>query len=400
VSVPAPFHVDAATLAPRLGSSAARDEDPGALTAFVRMLVAGRAEFGITRIGCITRLDRIGVPVVQVATPASRSLAVSQGKGATLPAAAVSGLLEAIEVWAAERIPAERCRLAAAASLPGTAALYEECLLPDLATRENWTQAETPWIDGFDLFTGRIAPVPLALVDTLYTVPSPHPAVFPRTTTGLGAGRTLPAAIVQAALEILERDAVANSRARRRFFEQFRISYGTVGIGRMADLLDRIERAGFAAGFWRAPAPHDLPIIICHVVEDGVAELAPLPAAGYACGLSMELALCGALLEACQARLTAISGAREDITRRAFRPADEREELEAWKLFLREPGGCTLGPGGTPDAAPPLERVTAALRRAGAQAAMVVPLYSDDHRGIHVVRAVAPPLRQGDGLGP
>jgi ribosomal protein S12 methylthiotransferase accessory factor len=49
-------------------------------------------------------------------------------------------------------------------------------------------------------------------------------------------------------------------------------------------------------------------------------ELAPLPADGSACHFSHGKALVGALLEACQGRLAAISGAREDITAAYTRP--------------------------------------------------------------------------------
>src|ERR687891_2259925 len=60
------------------------------------------AALGITRIANVTGLDRIGVPVVMVCRPNSRSLAVSQGKGVTLDAAKASGLMEAIELYHAE----------------------------------------------------------------------------------------------------------------------------------------------------------------------------------------------------------------------------------------------------------------------------------------------------------
>src|SRR3989442_15128503 len=59
-------------------------------------------EIGITRIGNVTGLDAIGLPVVMVCRPNSRSVAVSQGKGLTLAAAKASGLMEAIELWHAE----------------------------------------------------------------------------------------------------------------------------------------------------------------------------------------------------------------------------------------------------------------------------------------------------------
>src|SRR3990172_2594314 len=59
---------------------------------------------GITRGANLTGLDRIGVPVVAVCRPNSRSIAVAQGKGLTLEAAKASGLMEATETFHAERI--------------------------------------------------------------------------------------------------------------------------------------------------------------------------------------------------------------------------------------------------------------------------------------------------------
>src|SRR5512139_2548346 len=59
---------------------------------------------GITRIANVTGLDTLGIPVVMVCRPNSRSVAVSQGKGLTLAAAKASGLMEAAETFHAERI--------------------------------------------------------------------------------------------------------------------------------------------------------------------------------------------------------------------------------------------------------------------------------------------------------
>src|SRR5690348_14046408 len=62
------------------------------------------AHMGITRVANVTGLDHVGIPVVAVARPNSRSVAVSQGKGLTLAAAKASGLMEAVELWHAEHI--------------------------------------------------------------------------------------------------------------------------------------------------------------------------------------------------------------------------------------------------------------------------------------------------------
>src|SRR5918994_4946982 len=63
-----------------------------------------RVRMGITRVANVTGLDRIGLPVVMVCRPNSRSIAVSQGKGLDLDAARASGLMESVETYHAERI--------------------------------------------------------------------------------------------------------------------------------------------------------------------------------------------------------------------------------------------------------------------------------------------------------
>src|SRR3954454_14847593 len=65
------------------------------------------ARMGITRLGNITGLDRIGIPVAVAVRPNSRSVSVSQGKGFELSQALASALMEAIELFHAEE-PAGR----------------------------------------------------------------------------------------------------------------------------------------------------------------------------------------------------------------------------------------------------------------------------------------------------
>src|SRR3954464_11269314 len=62
------------------------------------------ARMGITRLGNITGLDRIGIPVAVAVRPNSRSVSVSQGKGRELAQAMASALMEACEGFHAEEI--------------------------------------------------------------------------------------------------------------------------------------------------------------------------------------------------------------------------------------------------------------------------------------------------------
>ena len=58
---------------------------------------------GISRLAGVTGLDHIGLPVWMAIRPLGRSLSVSQGKGLTDTLAQVSALMEAIELFHAEK---------------------------------------------------------------------------------------------------------------------------------------------------------------------------------------------------------------------------------------------------------------------------------------------------------
>jgi ribosomal protein S12 methylthiotransferase accessory factor len=354
----------------------------------LRRLLARRASYGITRLGSLTGLDRLGIPVAQAVRPWSLSLSVHQGKGLTARDAAISALMEAVERAAAETIDARRVR-----TMP-VDACADAHLWPELWARRPAQDRDRPlaWIAGWDLLAGRERHVPLALVDTVYTWPSPHPEWLPRNTTGLAAGTGPPQALVSACLEVLERDAVARAKRVPHFFERHRVDASTVRSGKAGSILARIREAGLVAGIWTVPAPHDLPVVWCQVMEDaGTPELAPLPAEGFACAGSFDEACAAALLEACQARLTAIAGSREDMTSAIYDAPRDYAVLAEWRRFIGSPA-----PGPEPGFVAPgeadLPGVLHGLRQAGARAAVAVPIAIDPQGPLAVMRVVAPPL--------
>ncbi|MBD9521153.1 YcaO-like family protein [Ensifer sp. ENS07] len=354
----------------------------------VEKILALRRDFGITRLGSVTGLDRIGIPVVQVVRPASRSVSVNQGKGLSYAQAAISGLMESLEGWASERIPAERVWRAS---------------LADMNADGMWSHlhpAATPpadsndlaWISGWDLISGSFRPVPLAAVDTNYVIPSPHPHWLQRNTTGLAAGTSLQQALIHGCLEILERHAHHLATRRPHFFDRYQIGVDTIGGGKSGEILGRLRQAGLAAGVWALPSPSGLPAYWCHVMEDPArVPLAPLPASGFGCDIDHDPALAKALLEACQSRLGAIAATREDVIGRFYAPP-ERSELIAWFETLSR-GGLPF-----PENEPahggenPLPAILEAMVAAGVKAVVVVVLFSDEALPLHVVRVVAPPL--------
>lgn len=369
---------------------------PDAMEELVRALFSARRRFGITRLGSLTRLDRAGVAVAQVVRPQSLSNAVSQGKGANVMEAAASALMETLECWAAERIAPERIQVASARDLGEEIRnLYAGCRVHGFDA--GWDQLRLGWTDGYDLLTARVLPVPVALVDTIYTLPSPHPVAFPRSTRGLAAGPTMLAAIIHAALEVLERASVAGAERYPRSYPELRIDPARVGGPLSSRVLACLRAAELAAGIWLVPGDHDLPVFRCQVIEmEGHREIAPLPGEGFACDFTYDRALARALMEGAQARVTALAGAREDITRAAYPERYDREYLNARRHAFLSPTETIALPvdrDGPASGAAALSAVLDALKGAGGQAALVVPLYSGKNPGLDVVRLVVPPLR-------
>src|SRR5215470_6099684 len=123
--------------------------------------------FGITRVANVTGLDRIGVPVVMVCRPNSRSIAVSQGKGLTLAAAKASGIMEAAEGFHAERIE-QPLRLGSSGDLQRVLRLVDTDRLP-LRRESRWhSDPQILWIEAVDLISDERVWVPYEMVHANY----------------------------------------------------------------------------------------------------------------------------------------------------------------------------------------------------------------------------------------
>src|SRR5262245_60305993 len=181
-----------------------RTMSPGETIARLKPLLPA---FGITRVANVTGLDRIGVPVVMVCRPNSRSIAVSQGKGLTLAAAKASGIMEAVEGFHAERI--ERpLRLGSSCELERSLLLADLEGLPRQRDSRWHPDLQLLWIEATDLISDERVWVPYEVVHSNYTHPLPSGSgCFAATTNGLASGNHILEAICHAICEIVERDA-------------------------------------------------------------------------------------------------------------------------------------------------------------------------------------------------
>lgn len=281
------------------------------------------ASMGITRIANITGLDRIGVPVVMVCRPNSRSIAVSQGKGVDLTAAKASGLMEAVETFHAETITLP-LKLGSFRELGRSHPLVDVAALPRAAASLYDDDQTLLWIEGQDLFNGSPIWLPYEVVHTNYTLPrGPASGWFPANTNGLASGNHVLEAVSHGLCEAVERDAVTlwKHGSERRKRERL-LDLDTIDDDVCRAVLDKFERADVAVRVWDTTSDVGIASFYCLVMGRG--DDAADPEFGGGCHPAREVALLRALTEAAQARTTYIAGSRDD-----FRPEDYSPTLRA-----------------------------------------------------------------------
>jgi ribosomal protein S12 methylthiotransferase accessory factor len=368
-----------------------RTVEPGRTLARLQPLLPG---LGITRVGVITGLDVIGIPVVMVCRPNGRSLSVSQGKGVDLVAAKVSGIMEALEAWHAEHILLP-LRLATYRELRAVARVVDVEQLP----RPSWSRFHPDlsilWVEGIDVLCAERVWVPYESVHLDFRSPGPQgTGCFLANGTGLAAGNHLLEAVSHALCEVVERDAFSLSGDRPpRDRASRRLDLDTVTDPCCRSLLDAFDAAGVGVMAFDLTTDVELPVFSATIVDRRPDRARRLPAAmGGGCHPDRGVALSRALTEAAQSRLTLIAGSRDDCPPGHYRQIRDARAIGAHAAGLTgQPGRSFTDvahvPGDSIDAdvAHELDR----LRAAGVQEAILVDLTRPEAE-IPVVRMVVP----------
>ncbi len=366
-------------------------------------------ELGVTRVARLTGLDRTGVEVASAVRPGAHVLQVTNGKGATFEVATAGALLEAAELWAAERALVDVWDDAAAlAERHGADVVVgPEALAPERA-EPGWAALRLAWRTGQDLLGGTPALVPACAVHCPPAGgPLLGPAVVPWTSNGMGAHADRAAALLHALLEAAERDLLA--RALPDGFTEEAIASRLLDPGSLASAAPRaaalaagLEGRGFGVHLLDASpgAAGDAPALPCAAAVIVDHALGPVPvSAGYACRLDRDEALVAALLEAAQSRATEIHGAREDVlvgdrhaaASLAALLAATRSRRDAARMpgvRVARAGSTRASQGGA--AAAGVRAVLERLRRAGVSRAVAIEL--EGPPGVHVVKVLVPGL--------
>jgi YcaO-like protein with predicted kinase domain len=354
--------------------------------------------FGITRVADVTGLDRLGIPVVMVCRPNSRSLAVSQGKGLTLEAAKCSALMECIELFHGEHIELP-LRLASAAQLARSVPLAD---IEGLASARNsrfHPSRELLWIEATDLGTDEPRWLPFEVVHCSAKMPPPTGSgCFQSTSNGLASGNCVQEAVVHALSEVIERDATTLWEARSAHGKAGSIvDVCTIQSEPILGLLARLKQRRFELVLFDTTSDVGVPSFLAEIEDlEADSQTPHRYFTGMGCHPTREVAALRAITEAAQCRLTLISGARDDLFRDAYRQRSHKSYSEQTSgLSAARVSFGTIpdfdSPAFSQDIAWMLERLAAC----GLKQVLLVDL-SLPGTGIAVARVVVPGLEGPD----
>lgn len=353
---------------------------------------------GITRIANVTGLDVIGIPVVMVCRPNSRSISVAQGKGATLEAAKASGVMEAIETFHAERVEGPK-RVASYNELRQEVPVVDVRRLAQSPKTRFHEDLRIPWVVGREVTTGEAIWLPYEIVHTDYSLPLPEGSgCFPANTNGLASGNCAPEAISHGVCETVERDAVTLWKRRGLSLrDAVSIDPESVDDPLCLDLLAKLRSADLEICIWDVTSDIGIATFYCLIVgrRPGFAD----PEFGSGCHPSRAVALARALTEAVQARTTYIAGIRDDYSPELYSEAVRSRRLQHCRraLSANPPvGDFRATPNFVGDTiTEDIDWLTGRLRERGLDQVIAVDLTRDDFR-IAVVKVVIPGLEGPD----
>lgn len=267
---------------------------------------------GITRVGDVTGLDVVGIPVWHAVRPtAAVGLnTVTSGKGASSAAARVSAVMEAIERSCCE--PRGRATVTASyeRSRHERPTLDPRRLIP--RRDHHWTpETEIRWWPTKALRHDSEVWIPAVAALT----PFPREGGLLRSNTiGVAAGNDPAEATLHGLYEVVEHDSTAFGEV---LGTGFRVRPETLPDSARS-LIEQFERASVDVTVHAYTDGIGIPTFFA-VTEDAHDRDGMLFNGGAGCHLDPETAVLRALTEAAQSRLAVIAGAREDLDGQAYR---------------------------------------------------------------------------------
>jgi YcaO-like protein with predicted kinase domain len=285
--------------------------------------------FQVTRVGEITGLDNVGVPVWCGTRPCGKIISVTAGKSLDSQMARAGAIGEAIEYATFENPRGD----------------FQE---------QNWTLFDPKliWVaKGVDW--SKSTNIPVEHVTHYATkeqilFPSdliwlgdrvPKQALFQRTSNGQAVAGSFDEAFLAGLYECVERDAITIRTCALQEFQRIppKQDLGILTCN-LASLRDKIAEANLELFLFQCSFDIPIPVYWAIVIDkDGLP-----PFAGWGCHITSQVAAERAILEAIQSRLVYISGARDDIQRRNFDLLRNQDPTELIRIYSNLPATDTF----------------------------------------------------------
>lgn len=335
---------------------------------------------GIARVGMVTGLDRLGIPVAQCIRPDAEVLSVDSGKGATPDAAMCSAVMEGFERCVGERwVPPDAVTMEPDSGCEVRFPLVAGAVLSN--ARRVWTRAR-------GVMTGRGWRVPLEVVRMVAR--QGGMAEFSSSSNGLSSGNTFEEAVAGGLYEVVERDAVHLAFARKDRLPD-RVDLDSIRDEVVGGLVERFRSRGCMPVLLDVSADTGVPVYVGYLfdVEDPFAGIYR----GYAAHLDPDVAMSRALCEAAQGRAVYIAGSRDDLLSERYGRVKAEDGMGSLARLM---GGCRVvradrhEDGSTESFAGDVAEVCGRLERAGVAEPLVVEMENDFP--CSVVRVMVPGL--------
>jgi ribosomal protein S12 methylthiotransferase accessory factor len=350
------------------------------------------ADFGITRVGRVTGLDRVGIPTFIAVRPNGRSFSVTQGKGLDDDAAEASAIMEAVEQAIAEKpeVPS------VSASVTDLQEADEPFIRPARYLKPDATldpSRAIDWVAGWDLIGEKQTWVPLDVVILDFAEKSPRlPHPFYQSSDGLASGNLLLEAVLHGLYERVERDSATlwSYRSVGAIADRC-VDPESFADAEMSELAALISGAGVRLRIFDITSDLCIPTFFALLADESDGHGRRLHVCrGSGCHSVPVRAAIRAVTEAAQSRLTGISAARDD-----FGPDLYAATLDPrlTQLMNAKPGNFGVDPskGTLADPGHQLCEAVGSFRRNGIRSAIAVPL-GGERFGIAVVKMIIPDL--------
>ncbi len=370
--------------------------------------VAKAEVMGLTRLSDITDLDNLRVPNYAAVCPGINypprpgGISVFSGKGVTRLHAKVSALMEAVERYSCLQHNRFTIRGSYQQLVRSHNIAHPSSFVVPRSYEYEDHQA-TEWVFARSLLHGDLVLVPAWLVFCPYLPGEASLQSWATSTNGLASGNTLEEATLHALYEAIERDAEAIALHSRRARS---LNFDSAVPDAAREFASRFDAEHVKIEVKDITQDIKVPTFITTIVDYSLRSINYING-GKGTHLDPEVALLRAMTEACQSRVTGMTGIREDMTDKRARMVTQDFDtmLEAAAVWC-EPSGerCSLDaiPNRATDSiVDDIEIVLDELRHAGLDDVYLVDLTCSELE-IPVARVLAPGLEfevEGNWVG-